>query len=193
MLSGLMGGLNDGGCVESDSPLFDLGLEAAETAPSGNLDVIFVDGGEPYAGAAFDRRTGEMAFSWEGAASEWSRRCTPGSLQPAPPEYTISPAPDEIHTYLGRGGVGGMFSLVDELNDDGAAWATSSGDTWLLRDFRELENEARKTAAVNAFAACGDYEMLAVGLGSGGDFTEGDIMDVKIVFVLSGLVDESVL
>ena len=94
---------------------------------------------------------------------------------------------------MGRGGVGGTFSLADELNQWGAEWATNSGDTWLLREFREMENEVRKTGIVNAFSACGDYEMLAVALGSGGDFLEGDIMDLKLVFVISGLVDESVL
>ncbi|MBW2262229.1 MAG: hypothetical protein JRG91_09675 [Deltaproteobacteria bacterium] len=193
MLAGLMGGLNDGDCVASDSPLFDLGLGATETAPSGNLDVIFADGGDPYAGGVFDRRTGEMAFSWEGDVQEWSRRCTPASLQPAAPEYTRAPAPDEIYTYVGRGGVGGTFALADELNQWGAAWATASGDTWLLREFREMENEVRKTGVVNAFAVCGDYEMLAVAMGSGGDFFEGDIMDIKLVFVISGSVDESVL
>ncbi len=193
MLAGLMGGLNDGDCVASDSPLFDLGVGDAETAPSGNLDVIFADGGDPYAGGVFDTRTGEMAFSWEGDVAEWSRRCSPAALQPAAAEYTRAPAPDGIYTYVGRGGVGGTFSLADELNQWGAEWATASGDTWLLREFREMENEVRKTGVVNAFSACGDYEMLAVALGSGGDFTEGDIMDIKLVFVISGLVDESVL
>ena len=193
MLAGLMNGLNDHDCVDPDSPLLAVHLGATEVASSGNLAVIFADAGSPSGGGVFDRRTGEMACSWEGDVSEWSRRCSPTGLQPAPAEYTRAPAPDEIYTYVGRGGVGGTFSLADELNQWGAIWATNSGDTWLLREFREMENEVRKTGVVNAFAVCGDYEMLAVALGSGGDFEEGDIQDIKLVFVVSGLVDESVL
>jgi hypothetical protein len=180
------------GCIPGDSPLVLLGPGDADVQEFGDLTLVFLSAGDPFAGGLVDNRSAEVVLTWQGEPLSSAVRCTP-AITADPHDFERAPAPAHTFTYLGSGSSGGTYGLMDDLNHWGATWAESSGEYWIVRSFSELEEIIRTTQIANAFASCGTWDMTAISMTAGGGSSDGDPDDLSVIFILAGESDGVVL
>ena len=160
--------------------------EVIETGPFAWLDIPRSDFG---AGALFDTRTGEMVLTLETDWLAYDVRCTPmDPLEELSPSFAAAGEPSACHAAFGT-----CAGEIDELNYWGAISARGCGGCGFDRTYEEVWERVRHTSLASAFHACGDYEMFVRGMTTPGGYYCMDLEANRMVFVLAGRVDTSVL
>jgi hypothetical protein len=157
-----------------------------EMGPFAWLDIPPSDFG---AGALFDARTGQMVFTLATDFLAWDERCTPPDpLDAAPPETSPAGEPSACHSAAGT-----CALEIDDLDTWGATSALVRGECWFDRSYDEVWDLVRHTSVAAAFDRCGDYEMFVRGMTTPGGSYATPLSANRMVFVLAGHADESVL
>lgn len=198
MLASLQDALETAECVDEGHGLLAAGVEDVQVATYGAMSWLYLSSGDPTAGAVFDQRTGQMAFSMKGDWLSWETRCTPPDpLMELAPEFSEAAPPETCFRDCPAGGDGPVChdceTEMDDLNHWGGVWALEADETWTDRNYDEVLELAMRTSVAGAFGVCGPYEMFVRGLTTPGGAYAGDVADIRMVFVLAGHADRSVL
>jgi hypothetical protein len=191
MRATLLAGIEDNGCPRF---IFNPGNYVAT---SGSMTGLFILPGDSYALGMFDSRTGEMGFSMTGDWFSGDARCTPDPLADLVPAYAAAAEPASTFRFCMVGSDLGTCAdpppSIDALNSCGDRWTSMDSTCWVERTYEEVWNLVKHTAHANAMASCGPYEMFVRELGCGGGAYSGDEHRIRMIFILAGHVDTSVL
>jgi hypothetical protein len=183
--------LEDNGCLWS-GPL----LGEHHVAGFGSFSWVDAPPSDSGAGALFDTRTGEMVFSMATDWTAWDVRCSPQDpLTEYLARFTEADEPGQCFRYCSSDACvdSACHEEIDRLNSTGDSWSRLTGDEWTHRTYEEVWSHVRKTAAANAFSECGPYELFVRGLSTPGGAGSGDLDALRMVFVLAGYADVSVI
>lgn len=163
----------------------------------GALDLVRLEGGDPFAKGLFHRISARPVVVWAGDWLSYSQRYFPPDPLDAAAEVIYEPALDPAGIYREDSSdtcdLTEMERVMSPLNEWGSTWAGLSGGSWTDRTFREIWDLVLGTGVFNGFAACGPYEVFVFGLGPTGGSYSGDVDLVRLDFVLTGKVDQSQL
>jgi hypothetical protein len=163
----------------------------------GVLDYLFYDCGDFSAGFLFHRTAAKTALAWAGEWFSYSGRIEPpdpledaeaGIYQPA-----AEPYPTYYENSSDNASVEELDSYIQPLNNWGQTWATVAGSSWTDRSFQEIWDLVLGSDVFNGFAACGPYEAFVIGLGPTGGSYAGDVGLIRVLFILTGSVDQSLV
>jgi len=164
----------------------------------GALDYLFhVDCGDFSAGFFFHRTAARAVLAWVGDFLSFSERIEPPDpLGPAEAGIYL-PAAEPYPTYYDgtsdNAGVEELDRYIEPLNDWGETWARLAGTSWTHRSFSEIRDLVLASDVFNGFAACGPYEAFVLGLGPTGGSYSGDVGLIRVLFILTGSVDQSLV
>jgi hypothetical protein len=182
---------------EQGYPVDNLAGASRSTSEYSGLDLVRLEGGDPFAKGIFHRMTARPVVIWAGDWTNYSKIYFPPD--PLDPEAAVlyEPASDPAGLYREESSdtcdLAEMEMVMSPLNEWGSTWAGMSGASWTDRTFREIWDLVLGTGAFNGFAACGPYEVFAFGLGPVGGSYSGNVDMIKLGFILTGKVDQSQL
>lgn len=183
--------LTDNDCYFGGS----FGPDHADTVDLGPFVWLYITPSDPCYGVLFDSRTGEMVLTISGDYLGIERRCTPPDpLDVLDTGFAAATPPEGCYRYCDHDpcSESACPEEIVELNEWGAEWSRQGCGCWFDRTYEEVWELVSHTAFVNAFAACGPYEMFVRGLTTPGGAHCVDTDDARMIFVLAGNVDVSV-
>jgi len=182
---------------EQGYPVESLADASRSITDYSGLDLVRLEGGDPFAKGIFHRVTARPVVVWAGDWLSYSQRYFPPDPLDAAAEVIYEPALDPAGIYREDSSdtcdLTEMERVMSPLNEWGSTWAGLSGGSWTDRTFREIWDLVLGTGVFNGFAACGPYEVFVFGLGPTGGSYSGDVDLVRLDFVLTGKVDRSQL